>query len=87
MFTLDARGMGILLKGPVANIIWTAITAFLGIAALAGGVEDWFIKKTTVYERIMLLVAGLLLVYPIAVYDIIGFVLVAAVVVLQKLRE
>jgi TRAP transporter 4TM/12TM fusion protein len=87
MFTLDARGMGILLKGPVANIIWTAITAFLGIAALAGGVEDWFIKKTTVYERIMLLVAGLLLVYPIAVYDIIGIVLVAAVVVLQKLRK
>ena len=87
MFTLDARGMGILLKGPVVNIIWTAITAFLGIAALAGGVEDWFIKKTTVYERIMLLVAGLLLVYPIAVYDIIGIVLVAAVVVLQKLRK
>jgi TRAP-type uncharacterized transport system fused permease subunit len=87
MFTLDPKGVGILLKGSVSDIIWTAITAFLGLAALAGGVENWFLKKTKVYERIMLIVAGLLLVYPIALYDIIGFGLMALVVVLQKLRK
>jgi len=87
MFTLDPKGIGILLKGPVADVIWTAITALIGLAALAGGVENWFLKKTTIYERIMLLAAGLLLVYPIPLYDLIGFGLMAAVIVLQKLRR
>jgi TRAP transporter 4TM/12TM fusion protein len=87
MFALDPKGVGILLKGPVVDVIWTTLTAFIGIAALAGGVENWFLKRTTYYERIMLIVAGLLLVYPIAFYDIIGFSLMALVVVSQKLRK
>jgi TRAP transporter 4TM/12TM fusion protein len=87
MFVLDPKGIGILLKGPALNIIWTLITAFLGIAALAGGVDDWFLKKTTLYERIMLIVAGLVLVYPVALYDAIGFGLIALVILSQKLRK
>jgi TRAP-type uncharacterized transport system fused permease subunit len=87
MFTLDPKGVGILLKGTVLDIIWTTVTALFGIAALAGGVENWFLKRTTIYERIMLLVAGLLLVYPIAIYDIVGFGLMAVVIVSQKLRR
>jgi TRAP transporter 4TM/12TM fusion protein len=87
MFTLDPKGVGILLKGPVVDVIWTTVTAFIGIAALAGGVENWFLKRTTYYERIMLIVAGLLLVYPIALYDIAGFGLMFLVIVLQKVRK
>jgi TRAP-type uncharacterized transport system fused permease subunit len=87
MFTLDPKGIGILLKGPVIDVIWTTITAFIGILALAGGVENWFLKKTAFYERVMLIVAGLALVYPKPLYDIVGFGLLAAVVVLQKLRK
>ena len=87
MFTLDPKGVGILLKGPAMDVVWTTITAFIGILALAGGVENWFLKKTTFYERIMLIAAGLFLVYPIPLYDIIGFGLMAVVIVLQKLRE
>jgi TRAP-type uncharacterized transport system fused permease subunit len=87
MFTLDPKGIGILLKGSTSGIIWTTITAFIGIAALAGGVENWFFKKTKVYERIMLIVAGLLLVYPIALYDFIGIGLMVAVILSQKLRR
>jgi len=87
MFTLDPKGVGILLKGPVMDVIWTAITAFFGIAALAGGVENWFLKKTTFYERIMLIAAGLSLVYPQPLYDIVGFGLLAVTIVLQKIRR
>jgi TRAP transporter 4TM/12TM fusion protein len=87
MFTLDPKGVGILLQGPVKDVIWTTVTAFIGIAALAGGVENWFLKKTTFYERLMLIVAGLALVYPKPLYDIIGFGLMALVIVLQKLRK
>ena len=87
MFTLDPKGIGILLKGPVTNVIWTTITAFVGIAALAGGVENWFFKRTTFYERIMLIVAGLALVYPEPLYDIVGFGLLVVVILSQKLRR
>ena len=87
MFTLDPKGVGILLKGPVMDVMWTTITAFIGIAALAGGVENRFLKKTTLYERIMLIVAGLALVYPQPLYDIVGFGLMALVIASQKLRR
>lgn len=87
MFVLDPKGVGILLKGPVMDVIWTTVTAFIGVAALAGGVENWFFKKTTLYERIMLLAAGLLLFYPVALYDYIGLGLIVLVIMSQKLRK
>ena len=87
MFTLDPKGVGILLKGPAMNIIWTTLTAFIGIAALAGGVENWLFKKTTFYERIMLIVAGLALVYPEPMFDIVGFGLIVVTIISQKLRK
>jgi TRAP-type uncharacterized transport system fused permease subunit len=87
MFTVDPKGIGILLKGPVIDVIWTTVTAFIGIAALAGGVENMLFKKTTFYERIMLIVAGLALVYPEPLYDIVGFGLIVFVIISQKLRK
>ncbi len=87
MFTVDPKGIGILLKGPVLDVIWTTFTAFVGIAALAGGVENWLFKKTTLYERIMLIVAGLALVYPEPLYDMVGFGLIALAIISQKLRK
>jgi TRAP-type uncharacterized transport system fused permease subunit len=87
MFTLDPKGAGILLKGPVTDVVWTTTTAFIGILALAGGVENWFLKRTTFYERIMLIIAGLMLVYPKPLFDLIGLGLMAIVIVSQKLRK
>jgi len=88
MFTLDPKkGIGILLKGPMIDVIWTTLTAFIGILALAGGVENWFLKKTQLYERIMLIVAGLMLVYPVPLYDAIGIGLIVLAIVSQKLRK
>jgi TRAP transporter 4TM/12TM fusion protein len=87
MFTLNPRGVGLLLKGSPWDVVWTVTTSFLGLTALAGGVENWFLKKTTLHERAMLLAGGLMLVYPVAMFDAIGIVLMAAVVVLQKMRK
>lgn len=87
MFTLDPKGVGILLKGPVEDVVWTTVTAFFGIAALAGGVEGWWLKRANLVERTMLVAGGLLLVYPIAQYDLVGLALMAAVVGVQKIRR
>ncbi len=87
MFTLDPKGVGLLLKGPPLDVIWTVVTSFLGLTALAAGVENWLLKRTTLYERLMLIAGGLILVYPIAVYDAVGVALLAAAGVSQKFRK
>lgn len=94
MFVLDPSGTGLLLGGSFKNLAqadWGAIaiisvTAIIGIVALAGGLQGWLLRQTNVIERWMLIVAGLALVYPTKTSDLIGFVLVALVVLLQKLR-
>ena len=95
MFVLDKSGQGLLLMGSakaLANADWwsiaeVTITAAIGIAALAGGFQGWALKKTTHLERAMLVVAGFALVYPGRVADLVGFGLVIATLVLQKLRR
>jgi TRAP transporter 4TM/12TM fusion protein len=86
MFTLDAKGVGILLKGPAPDAVWTILLAFVGLTALAAGVENRLLRETTLYERLMLIAGGLVLVYPIPVYDAIGFALLLFVLISQKIR-
>ncbi len=79
MFTVHPDGIGLLLKGPLTNIIITNVTALIGVGALAAGMSGWLIRKTTWVERPLLLAAGLVLVYPSPAADIVGIILVAAV--------
>jgi TRAP transporter 4TM/12TM fusion protein len=95
MFVLDPSGLGLLLTGSIktlGNADWGSIalvtgTAALGIAALAGGVQGWALRRTTRIEQGMLIVAGLALVYPKALADAIGLALVALVLAVQFLRR
>jgi UPF0716 family protein affecting phage T7 exclusion len=57
------------------------------VAALAAGFQGWAIKKTTMLERWMFIVAGFALVYPGAIADAIGFGLLVATLLMQKLRK
>jgi TRAP-type uncharacterized transport system fused permease subunit len=86
MFTLHPDGVGLLLVGSWPNILWSAFTAMIGIAALAGGVDAWFLKRASLLERILLIAAGLMLVYSSWVFDALGLGLVALVIILQKVR-
>jgi TRAP transporter 4TM/12TM fusion protein len=95
MFVLDPSGTGLLLTGSfktLGNADWGSIalvtfTAAVGIMALAGSFQGWLFRKTPLYERVMLGVAGVLLVYPKTLFDVIGFVLVAAVLASQWMRR
>ena len=87
MFVLDPAGQGILLKGSWQDIVLSSGTAMIGIVALAGGAQGWFLKKTTLLERLMLIVAGVALVYPHPLADGAGIGLIVAVVLMQKLRH
>jgi len=95
VFVLDPAGLGLLLMGSfkalakasVVDIATVCVTAMIGIAALAGGMQGWLFKRTTRLERWLLILAGFALVYPRAAFDYIGIVLIAIVLVSQKLRR
>jgi len=95
MFVLDPSGTGLLLTGSLktlADADWVSIalvtlTAAVGILALAGAFQGWLFRRTPAYERWMLLVAGVMLVYPKTLFDVIGFGLVVAVLASQWLRR
>ncbi|OGA64828.1 MAG: C4-dicarboxylate ABC transporter permease [Betaproteobacteria bacterium RIFCSPLOWO2_12_FULL_65_14] len=95
MFVLDPSGQGLLLTGSfktLGNADWGSIalvtfTAAVGIMALAGGFQGWLFKRTTLWERWMLVVAGIMLVYPKALFDVAGFALVAFVLFTQWFRK
>jgi TRAP-type uncharacterized transport system fused permease subunit len=94
MFVLDPAGVGLLLGGSFKNLAqadWgsiarVTITACFGIAALAGGLQGWLFRKTNLLERWLLIVSGLMLVYPSALSDYIGLALLIAVIAMQRLR-
>ena len=69
------------------SIAQVTLTAAVGIAAIAAGFQGWALKKTTLLERWMFIVAGFSLTYPGVVFDIVGFALVVAVLAMQKMRR
>jgi TRAP transporter 4TM/12TM fusion protein len=91
IFVLDPIGVGLLLSLPKGgswwDVVWVTLLAVFALIALAGAAEGWLFVKTNWAERLMLLVGGLLLVYPKALYDAIGFALLVAVVILQLVRR
>jgi len=84
-FTLHPDGVALLLKGSPFDILWTFATALVGIFALAAGMDGWMFKKATWYEKVILVIAGLALVYPSWIYDLSGLSLVGFAVFSQKI--
>jgi TRAP-type uncharacterized transport system fused permease subunit len=68
VFVLDPLGIGLLMKipkdGSIYDIVWiTAVTA-AGLGALSVAAQNWAIRRTTLVERGLFLLTGLLLVFP-----------------------
>ena len=93
MFVLDPMGLNLLLQGSMAklatasvvDIMTVSATAMMGIGALACGMQGWMFRRTLSFERWLLIGAGLLLVYPKAMFDYAGLALIAVVLVSQKM--
>jgi TRAP transporter 4TM/12TM fusion protein len=68
VFVLDPQGIGLLLEipkgGTALDIVLITLKTGLGLAALASAAQGWAIRRTTRVERILLLLAGLLMVFP-----------------------
>ncbi|MDP8924577.1 MAG: TRAP transporter fused permease subunit [Chloroflexota bacterium] len=86
MFTLDRAGEGLLLKGDPLNALAVTITAAIGVYALVQGVGGWLRQRTNPVERVLLVVGGIVLIYPAEWLSIWGVLIVVAAVVLHWLR-
>jgi TRAP transporter 4TM/12TM fusion protein len=68
VFVLDPIGVGLLMKippgGSVVDIFIITLKTAAGLAALAAGAQAWALHRTTTAERVLLIIAGLLLVFP-----------------------
>ena len=83
-FCFDPALMGL---GDPVYVILSVMTAILGIIALAGGAEWYYLRANKNYESILLLVAAVCLIKPGWITDIIGLVLFALVTFLQYSRN
>jgi TRAP transporter 4TM/12TM fusion protein len=68
VFVLDPQGVGLLLQipkgGSWVDVAEITIKAACGIAALAAAAQGWLLRRTTPLERGLLILSGLLLVFP-----------------------
>lgn len=83
MFTLHKDGMGLLLQAPWQTVAYTMTTAIFGLSALAAAVTGWLIRRATLGERLVLAVAGLVLLYPAALQDALAIAAILAVGIVQ----
>ncbi len=67
----------------VFDVVKIVVTSIVGIVAISAGMEGYFLTKAPWYERILLIAAGLCLITPETVSDIVGVVLFAGCVTLQ----
>ncbi len=75
-----------LASAPWDQVAIVTVTAMIGIAALAAGVQGWLLKRTNGIERWLLIAAGLALVYPKPMFDYAGVAMVVLAIILQKMR-
>ena len=85
MFTYNPKMLFI--DAGVFDIISIVITSFIGIYAVAAGMEGHMFIKLPWWQRILTLAGGLMLIVPEMITDIAGIALVVLVIVIQKLTE
>ena len=75
------------IEASALDIVLIIVTSCIGIFALSAALEGFMLRRLKFYEVIPLLVGGLLMIYPGHVTDLIGFVIVAIIVVVQILEK
>jgi TRAP transporter 4TM/12TM fusion protein len=76
----------LLFSGTWDEILRAFVTGSIGVVALAASMEGFFLRPTNWLERLLLFAAALLLIDPNTITDAIGLVILAVVLLSQKLR-
>jgi TRAP transporter 4TM/12TM fusion protein len=82
-FTLDSRGLGLLMQSTLVDVLWATGAAALALVALAGAATGWMRTALAPVDRIVAAVAAVLLFIPRGVSTIAGAALLAVVIARQ----
>lgn len=69
------------------EVISIIITSLVGIFGVSAGIRGYIFRPMNVIERILIIISGLLLIYPGIVTDVIGLVAVAILVTMQVKKK
>jgi TRAP transporter 4TM/12TM fusion protein len=87
MFTLSARGRGVLMDGSPLDIVLITAVAAVGVAALAAGTGGYLTRVVSTFERVLLIAGGLLMFGGAAVPVALGAAAIGAAVLLHARRR
>lgn len=76
----------LLIDANVIKVIQVVISALVGMTGIAAGLSNYFIIETKPIERVLLLIGGLGLLDPGTFTDVLGIVVLAVVIIMQKAR-
>lgn len=71
----------------IPQIIWVLFTAISGMIAIGAGIIGFWYRKVFWYERIVAIIAGLLLIYPEGLSDTIGLVIFGILLAIQFMTK
>src|SRR5438552_3369143 len=75
----------LMLIGDLFTSITSSVSAVIGVMCLAAGLQGYLLREARWWERILLVIAAILLIKPGYISDAIGLVLLALVFAVQKL--
>jgi TRAP transporter 4TM/12TM fusion protein len=86
-FTLDPRGLGLLLQGSWMDSVVSGVTAAVGVGGLAMGIGRWWIGAAPLWVRTVATVSGLLLFHPAPMADVAGVIGLAVAVLGARIHK
>lgn len=66
------------------EVVVIIITSLVGIFGVSAGIRGYVLRSMNALERVLIIISGLLLIYPGIITDVIGLVAVAILVTVQK---
>jgi TRAP transporter 4TM/12TM fusion protein len=85
-FTIDPRGLGLLLQAPASDVAWSVFTAVFGVLAIAMSATGWIRRPASRLERIAAGVAAAFLFVPSPTLQLIGGALLILVLAVHSRR-
>jgi TRAP transporter 4TM/12TM fusion protein len=77
----------LLLVGSIFSIVTTVLSSFIGLGCMAVTFHGYLLRAIGWPERILFLIGGLILVYPYWLTDIIGYLLIGALIYVQLAKN
>ena len=85
-FTIDPRGLGLLLQASAGVVAWSLLTASLGVLAIAVSAAGWIRRAASPAERVLAAIAAVLLFVPNVAVALGGAALLVVIVMAHWFR-